>query len=163
MAKSIQRDKNGKVTHMSVDNELLPIEDANILLFQKIPEDVIKRFISKQTPKQLTKLITDLLNEERSLYNVRKELLGLNIESQQYEKIDRSTIQSSKYDENIEREGEHSDTCFICGKRTKSKQLVHYLTSGELVAYGGDDIKDSQGFFPIGSNCAKKLPKKFIF
>lgn len=86
------------------------------------------------------------------------------MESQQFEKIELSSVRSSKYEENIEREGDHSDTCFICGKRTKTEKPkhVHYLTSDELIAYGGD-IEDSQGFFPIGSNCAKKLPKKFIF
>jgi hypothetical protein len=84
------------------------------------------------------------------------------MESQQFEKIELSSVRSPKYDENIEREGDHSETCFICGKRTQSKQLVHYLVSDELIAYGGD-VEDSQGFFPIGSNCAKKLPKKFIF
>ncbi len=77
MAATVKRDKNGKVTHMNVDNEMLPIENAHTLLFEIIPEAVIKKFISKKTPKQLTELITDLINEKRSLYNVRKELLGL--------------------------------------------------------------------------------------
>jgi hypothetical protein len=41
--------------------------------------------------------------------------------------------------------------------------MVHLLTSGNIVSYSGDDIEDSQGFFPIGNDCAKKLVIQFAF
>ena len=76
-------------------------------------------------------------------------------------------IQSSKYDQNIEIYGDHSNTCFCCGKRTAQKQFVHYTTSGDLVNTEQEDLssidRESQGFFPIGSECAKKYKKEFIF
>ena len=69
-------------------------------------------------------------------------------------------VRSLKYEENIERLGEHENTCLICGKRVKdnmkSKQ-VHLLTNGNIVSYMGDDIEGSQGFFSVGNDCAKKL------
>jgi len=73
-------------------------------------------------------------------------------------------VRSDKYNANIDRLGEHSDTCFICGKRTNGKQKnVHYLENGNIVSYGGDDIVGSQGFFPVGKDCAKKLIINFFF
>jgi len=40
---------------------------------------------------------------------------------------------------------------------------VHYLTNGNIVSYGGDDIENSQGMFAVGSECAKKLVIDFAF
>lgn len=74
-------------------------------------------------------------------------------------------VRSKNYYDNIERYGDHADTCFICGKRVKDKNPshLHYLTTGEIVSYGGDDIKESQGFFPVGRDCAKKLVIEFTW
>ena len=73
-------------------------------------------------------------------------------------------VQSPNYENNLERFGDHSDTCLICGKRTKGNtKSVHLLTNGNIVSYSGDDIEESQGFFPVGSDCAKKLTIKFAF
>jgi hypothetical protein len=73
-------------------------------------------------------------------------------------------VQSPNYEKNLERFGDHSDTCLICGKRTNGKsKYIHLLTNGNIVSYGGDDIEESQGFFPIGSDCAKKLTIQFTF
>lgn len=69
-------------------------------------------------------------------------------------------VRSQNYESNIKKYGEHANTCFICGKRIKNMEkskMVHYLTTGNIVSYAGDDIEDSQGFFPVGSNCAKKI------
>lgn len=74
---------------------------------------------------------------------------------------------SAKYDDNIERLGDHSDTCFICGKRTSEKLFIHYTTNGDIVNTQAEDLssidRESQGFFPIGPECAKKYKKEFIF
>lgn len=74
-------------------------------------------------------------------------------------------VRSEKYYETIERIGEHSDTCFLCGKRTnvKNVKFVHYLENGNIVSYSDDDIEGSQGFFPVGSECQKKLVIQFCF
>jgi hypothetical protein len=74
-------------------------------------------------------------------------------------------VRSKDYEKNIERLNEDSDTCFICGKRIKPgrEKWVHYLTNGNLVSYDGDDIENSQGHFPVGPDCAKKLVIKFAF
>lgn len=74
--------------------------------------------------------------------------------------IELESIRSAKYDNNIDIYGDHSDTCFLCGKPTAQKLWVHYTTDGELTS--DDNHPDSQGLFPIGSECAKKLPKSFI-
>lgn len=79
------------------------------------------------------------------------------------EVIDLESIRSAKYDDNIELLGEHSNTCFICGKRTWKNGWVHYTTDGYLVPKNlNDDQFDSQGFFPIGSECAKKIGSDFV-
>ena len=75
-------------------------------------------------------------------------------------------IQSENYYQNIEKFGDDSNTCICCGKRIKTYpdcKFVHYLTNGNIVSYSGDDIENSQGFFPIGNDCAKKLVITFTF
>jgi len=67
---------------------------------------------------------------------------------------------SENYDGNIERYGDHSNTCFLCGKRTASNLYVHYTWNGYLT--DNIDHPESQGWFVVGSDCAKKLPKTYI-
>ena len=79
--------------------------------------------------------------------------------------------QSANYDKNEEANHTNESPCLICGKEVNNPTLwVHLLTEGNLTSEEGDDqgkLKneedESQGFFPIGSACAKKLPKEFIF
>lgn len=54
--------------------------------------------------------------------------------------------------------------CILCGKDTgkNPKYFVHLLTNGDLVS-SDEYFKNSQGLFPIGSECRKKLSKEFIF
>lgn len=84
------------------------------------------------------------------------------------EVIELDSIRSNKYDDNIERLGDHSNTCFICGKPTAKNLYVHYSTDGHLIPINvkfDQMVKcniESQGFFPIGSECAKKIGKSFI-
>lgn len=53
--------------------------------------------------------------------------------------------------------------CCCCGRPIKQeKHMVHMLTSGNLVS-SDQDFDNSQGFFPIGSECLKRLPNNFIF
>ena len=54
--------------------------------------------------------------------------------------------------------------CCLCGKKVgKNPKMVHYLNNGNIVSYNGDDIEGSQGMFPVGSECAKKLVIQFAF
>lgn len=56
------------------------------------------------------------------------------------------------------------DQCCLCGKKVgNNPKWVHYLTNGNIVSYSGDDIEESQGFFAVGSECAKKLVIQFAF
>lgn len=81
--------------------------------------------------------------------------------------IDLQSVRSEKYEDNTERLGDHENTCFICGKRIKDindpkTKWVHYLTSGNIISTD-EDVENSQGFFPVGSDCAKKLILSFTF
>lgn len=73
-------------------------------------------------------------------------------------------VQSKEVWEVWHRSGEN--VCAICGKPIKEGQrtkYIHLLTNGNIVSYSGHDIENSQGFFPVGENCAKKLVIKFAF
>lgn len=69
-------------------------------------------------------------------------------------------IYSPQRERNLDRLGEHPDTCLSCGKRTKATLWVHLLTTGEITDQA--EHPDSQGSFPIGPDCAKKIPSNFI-
>jgi hypothetical protein len=54
--------------------------------------------------------------------------------------------------------------CCLCGKKVgKNPKYVHYLNNGNIISYSGNDVQNSQGFFPVGSECAKKLIIQFAF
>lgn len=74
-------------------------------------------------------------------------------------------VRSEKYEKNIHTYGEDSNTCFICGKRIKNignAKYVQFLTNGNLVS-SNEDLENSQGAFPVGNDCAKKLVINFTF
>lgn len=56
--------------------------------------------------------------------------------------------------------------CVICGKSIKehsNTKMVHLLNNGNIISYSGVDIVNSQGFFPVGNECVKKLVINFSF
>ncbi len=58
----------------------------------------------------------------------------------------------------------NENQCCLCGKKVgKKPKMVHYLTNGNIISWGGSDVANSQGFFPVGSECAKKLVIQFAF
>lgn len=61
--------------------------------------------------------------------------------------------------------GDYNDNqCCLCGKKVgKNPKMVHYLTNGNITSSQDDNVENSQGCFPIGSECAKKLPPEFNF
>jgi hypothetical protein len=57
------------------------------------------------------------------------------------------------------------ECCFLCGRKLKGQQyVVHLLTNGNLVSTDQPfNDREDQGFFPIGSECRKRLPNNFYF
>lgn len=60
------------------------------------------------------------------------------------------------------------ESCRLCNQTISDKVLdkswfVHMTTNCELfpVAVELGDHEGSQGFFPVGASCAKKIPKEF--
>jgi len=65
--------------------------------------------------------------------------------------------------ENYEDKGGPKEPCICCGKKVPNpKYSVHLLTNGNLIS-SAEDFDNSQGFFPIGATCRKKLPNNFYF
>jgi hypothetical protein len=61
--------------------------------------------------------------------------------------------------------GVRPDHCLICGKKIKnpdSAKTVHLLTNGNLIS-SSEDFEDSQGGFPVGADCAKRLVVRFAW
>ena len=81
--------------------------------------------------------------------------------------INIDSIRSQKYEINSRRCRDNEEPCMICGKGiTEAAQvyLVHYTISGQITDLKTDQLPEdeSQGYFPIGSDCMKKLPASFI-
>ncbi len=59
----------------------------------------------------------------------------------------------------------HDDTCLLCSSPVDSSKAlwVHLTTAGELVAKDEEltEGESSQGFFPVGKECAKHIPANF--
>lgn len=77
-------------------------------------------------------------------------------------------IQSAKYDENIERYGDRSCTCIVCGKPTTEFYHIELTTDSWIAPAGTTEEQlaaldmESMGCFPIGTNCAKKVGKRYL-
>lgn len=59
----------------------------------------------------------------------------------------------------------HTDECFLCGRGLTAKAVengwaVHLRTDNMLLPVGEpwDSDEQSQGWFPVGSECAKRVP-----
>lgn len=61
-------------------------------------------------------------------------------------------------------DGEYSgeDSCFLCGKPITGKRRfwIHLLTTYRLTTESKHP--QSQGLFPIGPSCKRKIPNQFI-
>ena len=73
-------------------------------------------------------------------------------------------VQSPLYDKNLPGCHGGKNPCLICGKEVKTGigKMVQLLTNGNIVS-SDQDFANSQGFFPVGSDCAKKLVLHFAF
>jgi hypothetical protein len=57
----------------------------------------------------------------------------------------------------------HNGGCKMCGRKMSRKAEdnawhIHMTTSGDLVPTSADMGNESQGWFPVGSECAKMIP-----
>lgn len=58
------------------------------------------------------------------------------------------------------------DECLVCAKgmkRDRQPEHVHLLVSGHLTSDRDYEGEESQGWFPVGSECARKIPARFRF
>lgn len=58
-----------------------------------------------------------------------------------------------------------SSCCCICGNKIKEgskSKLIQLLTNGNIISTD-QDVENSQGFFPVGPECLKKLVITFTF
>ena len=76
--------------------------------------------------------------------------------------------QSPNFDKNedLSKPG-HTERCVCCNKPMKPDQvkyMVHMTTDWLMIDTDDETLIDnSQGLFPVGSECKKQLPKEFIF
>ena len=69
-----------------------------------------------------------------------------------------------------DREGpDFDDECYLCGRSVVSSRCdwIHLSNGNELIHPSevkalGRDPDDSMGCFPVGSNCARKVPKGYL-
>lgn len=74
--------------------------------------------------------------------------------------------ENSGYYDYMENRCEHTDSCLICGRRTKpgTQKFVQMAISGFITDCDIDLGDDSQGCFPVGKTCFRnyeKLAKRY--
>jgi len=75
---------------------------------------------------------------------------------------------SASYEKNLEKYGWRDDTCICCGKPTSGKLFINTVEGPEAVKADvtEEDLEAlglyTQGVFPIGSACAKKVGKAYL-
>lgn len=59
----------------------------------------------------------------------------------------------------------HDDQCFICGKGMTAQGVANgasvQVSEGDELIPAGERPADSIGFYPVGSDCARKVPAEF--
>jgi len=76
--------------------------------------------------------------------------------------------ESPKREQNLEREGDYSDSCICCGKRTKGKYYFNTVEGPDAIKADvtDEDLKElglhSQGIMYVGPECRKRFPKGYI-
>ena len=81
------------------------------------------------------------------------------IKTDEFVEIDIESIQNKKTQENWQ--NYNDDQCCICGRKVGDDPIfVQYTTNGTIVSTD-IEVENSQGCFPVGSECAKKIEKLF--
>jgi hypothetical protein len=77
-------------------------------------------------------------------------------------------IQTETYERNLEKGG-NLNPCARCGKEVKNeKYSVHLIEGGNTILAKADEDKYNNeaadmGWYPIGGECAKHIPKEFLY
>lgn len=76
--------------------------------------------------------------------------------------LDARKAQTASRDE-VEARTEARNPCFRCGREVSDEPggWVHLSTDFTLVAKG-EETESSQGWFPVGSTCATKIPSAYV-
>ena len=86
-------------------------------------------------------------------------------------KLTAELYESPQREKNEERYGDVDNQCICCMKPMKDEEskMVHMNTDWKAVENSIDEDNckeltgaESQGSFPIGNSCAKKMPKGFV-
>lgn len=78
------------------------------------------------------------------------------------------SIERQEANSRIHRSGcENNPECKMCGRKMsrsahQKARSVHMTVFGDLVPVSAQIGDESQGFFEVGSECAKRLPKDFV-
>lgn len=75
-------------------------------------------------------------------------------------------LEELQTDKGKEMNNRGNNPCIICGKEIKKDarhKWVHLLENGNIVSWQDNDIEGTQGLFPVGMDCAKKLVIQFAF
>jgi len=71
--------------------------------------------------------------------------------------------ESKKKESNLEKYGDHSNSCLVCGKPTSGKYWVEMSTDWVCVKNTEQKcFQETQGSFPIGSECRKRFEPGYI-
>lgn len=79
----------------------------------------------------------------------------------------RKSLEEMEANKKIHRHGwSDNQECKMCGRKMSNAAIakarsVHMTTSGDLVPVTANIGDLSQGFFEVGSECAKRVPKGF--
>jgi len=78
------------------------------------------------------------------------------------------SLEQQKKNEKMHRRGcENNPKCKMCGRKMSDAAFakarsVHMTTNSDLIPINAKVGDLSQGFFAVGSECAKRLPKGFV-
>ena len=80
----------------------------------------------------------------------------------------RKSLEQMEANKKMHRHGwDNNSECKMCGRKMSNAALakarsVHMTTNGDLVPVNANIGELSQGFFEVGSECAKRVPKGFV-
>lgn len=76
--------------------------------------------------------------------------------------------ESTQLEKNLDRYGNKSNSCICCGKPTNQRYWINTVEGPGAIKSNvtDEDLEGlglhSQGSFPIGSECRKRLPKDYV-
>ena len=93
-----------------------------------------------------------------------QQVQNMNNQEITYRGIDTSDIDLNLFSEKFHESG-NENPCTVCGRKTNLTIGVHVGGGGSFIVHPEDiELADDggfMGFFPIGKECIKKVPKEF--